>query len=524
MSHYKPDPNKSVNLSIDGFPVTVPEGTRILEAARKANIKIPTLCDCPGMGKRSVCRLCVVKCDGRDKPVAACAYDVWEGASIVTNSADLAAIRKMIVELLLANHPQECLTCIRNKKCELQSLAADFGIRKPPFSREAADRRPSETEGETLVRDMAKCIKCGRCVEVCQEVQTVKAINSSYRSVNYEICTPYRQALIDGPCVFCGRCAAACPVGAIYEYDQSAEVWAALNDSERHVTVQISAAMGTALESELGLPPGTVTGGRMVTVLKSIGFDTVFDSDYSVDTAVAEDGGELLYRINNSKKLPMITGCTPGLSRFIERFYPGLLEHLAVIRSPQRIFGSLVKTRYPKQLGLDPSRITTVSVMPCISFKFEARKQSTGGLRDVDIVLSTRELARMILQTGIDFNGLPESPFDCIKSFCFGDISPPGPGAGALGGMEAVLRRRHEVYTGKRPGPVIFKEPGAGIAEAEAELQGNKVKVLIANGLANARTVMESILMGKCDAVLVEIKNCSSCDASAGSIKEAGRS
>ncbi|MDR0584141.1 MAG: [FeFe] hydrogenase, group A [Treponema sp.] len=505
MSHHKPDPEKSVNLTIDGLPVTVSEGTSILEAARKAGVNIPTLCDHPGLGRRAVCRLCVVECDGGGKLKAACANNVWEGAKVVTGSARIMSVRKTILELLLANHPQDCLSCIRSKKCELQSLAATFGIRSLPFRREAPDLRPPETAAGTLVRDMAKCVKCGRCVEACQEGQTVRAINTSRRSVNFEISTPYEQALADGPCVYCGQCAAVCPVGAIYENDQTGEIRPLLGNSERHVVVQAAPPVGPALDDEIGLKRGTVTAGRMVGALKRLGFAKVFDSGFSADVTGMEEGHELLDRIKNGGRLPMITSCSPGWINFAETFYPDLSEHLSSCKSPQQMFGALVKTWYPRAAGIDPALITSVSIVPCIAKKFEARRpgMDSSGFRDVDIVLTTGELARMIKLSGVDFTGLPESPFDSFT----GDS--PGAGTGD-GVMEAALRTAYEAFTGKILAAVDFKElrGSRGIKQAEIDLKGTKMKALAVNGLANARRIMDSIRSGECDAALVEIISC----------------
>ncbi|MDR0316383.1 MAG: (2Fe-2S)-binding protein [Treponema sp.] len=469
MSHYKPDPNKNVNLIIDGLPVSVPEGTTILEAARKINVTIPTLCDYPELGRRAICRLCVVECDGRSKLVAACANDVWEGVNIVTNNIRILNIRKTIVELLLANHPQDCLVCVRSGKCELQKLAADLGIREQAFCREEENQKPPLKDSETLVRDMGKCVKCGRCVEVCQEIQSVRAINTACRSVNYEICAPYGQALSEGPCVFCGQCAAVCPVGAIYEYDQTAEVRAALNDNGQNVAVQIASQTGAALETEFGLPSGSITTGKLVSALKRLGFDKVFDAGVFADMARAEISGEILTRIKNKSKLPLINCCSQGSINFVKNFFPELAGHLSTCKNPRNVFGDLVK-------NLDSSRFTGISVS-CIAHKFEARQSGT-----IDVALTTRELGRMIKLSGIDFKTLPESPFDSI-----------------MGNSPAS-----ETFKA-----VNFKEADRGIIEAEYSLQGTTIKALAANGLANARKIMDSIKVGECKADIVEIMSCS---------------
>jgi NADH-quinone oxidoreductase subunit G/NADP-reducing hydrogenase subunit HndD len=508
MSHHKPDPNKNVTLTIDGLSVTVPEGTTILEAARKVGIHIPVLCDHPDLHKRAVCRLCVVECDGGGKLKAACANDVWEGVKVVTNNTRIQSIRKTIIEMILAEHPQDCLTCIRNQKCELQALAIQFGIRKLSFPQTAAVSSP-DVDTKTLVRDMAKCVKCGRCVDTCQETQTARAINTAHRSIHYEVTTPYDRPLIDGTCVYCGQCAAVCPVGAIYENDQTEEVWTALDNPERHVVVQTAPAVRVALGDDFGLPRGAITTGKMVTALKRLGFDKVFDTDFSADVTIMEEGHELLHRLQNGGKLPMITSCSPGWINFAEVFYPDLVGHLSSCKSPQQMFGALAKTYYPTVSGVDAAKITSVSIMPCIAKKFEAQRpeMNSSGYQDVDVVLTTRELARMIKLAGIDFEKLPESNFDNVM----GDSTGAAVIFGTSGGvMEAALRTVYEVVTGTTLGSVEFEgvRGHQGIKTAEVDLKGTKVKVLIANGLANARVVMDSIRKGECDATFVEIMSC----------------
>jgi iron only hydrogenase large subunit-like protein len=471
MSHHQPDPNNSVTLTIDGISVTVPEGTRILEAAKKVNVNIPTLCEHPDLCKRALCRICVVEADGRGKLIAACANDVWEGVSIVTVNQRLLGIRKTIIELILANHPQDCLSCIRSTKCELQSLALCLGVRGSLFENGAEEQSPQERspqkrqpqiESETLVRDMDKCVKCGRCVEVCQEVQTIRAINTSHRSHEYEISTPYKQALKDGPCVFCGKCASVCPVGAIYEHDQTAEVQSALrtalNDSGRKAIAQISPNLAAALNDELALAANTITAGKLVTAIKLLGFDKVYDASIAANAVNSEIEGEVQARKNGgllqgNAKLPVISGCSAGAANFVKNFYPDLADRLTAAESPRRYFALSLKSGYAKEAGLDSSSVTSVFFVPCIAQKYGA------GVKDeTDFALIAGELVRMLKLAGIVIDGLPEEPFDSVN--------------------------------------------------IDLPKQDTSVKKETVHGFAQARKVMEAIREGKCGAEWVEILNC----------------
>jgi len=451
MSHHQPDPNKNVNLIIDGIPVTVPEGTRILEAAKKVNVNIPTLCEHPELCKRALCRICVVEADGRGKLIAACANDVWEGVSIVTVNHRLLNIRKTIIELILANHPQDCLSCIRNKKCELQSLALSFGVGASLFENDAQERQP-QIESDTLVRNMDKCVKCGRCVEVCQEVQTIRAINTSHRSHEYEISTPYKQALEESFCTFCGKCAEVCPVGAIYEHDQSAEVRAALNDSNRKVIAQISPDFAAALNDELALAAGKITTGKLISAIKLLGFDKVYDATIAANAVNSGIEVEVQERKNGSRaKLPVISGCSEGVANFVKNFYPDLVDHLTNVKSPRRYFASVIKNSYAKEAGIELSNITSVSFLPGLAHKYGADDKT-------DFALTAGELARMLKLAGIVVETLSEEPFNSVN--------------------------------------------------VDLPKQNNSVKKEAVHGYAQARKVMEAIREGKYDAEWVEILNC----------------
>jgi len=489
MSHHQPNPNINVNLTIDGVPVTVPEGTRILEAAKKANVNIPTLCEHPDLCKRALCRICVVEADGRGKLIAACANDVWEGVSIVTNNQRLFNIRKTIIELILANHPQDCLSCIKNKKCELQSLALSFGVGggstgsaasaslfENSFSQNDTKKHAPQIESETLVRDMEKCVKCGRCVEFCQEVQTIRAINTSHRSHEYEISTPYKQTLKDSHCVFCGGCASVCPVGAIYEHDQSAQVTAALASLPDHCPVQpgsgvvrqgqkaiaqISPALAAAVNDELALAAGTgqqaaITAGKLVAAVKLLGFEKVYDAAIAANTVNAEIIDEVKQRENGSCKLPVISGCSAGAANFVKNFYPDLADHLAGTKGPRQYFASAIKAAYAKEAGIEPSKITTVSFVPCLPQKY-------GDNDKTDFAITAGELARMLKLAGIVAETLPEEPFDVLNT---------------------------------------------ELPKQDIGLQASSVKKETVHGYAQARKVMEAIREGKCDAGWVEICNC----------------
>lgn len=508
MGHHASDPNKIVNVTIDGIPVSCPETTLILDAAKMAGVDIPVLCYHPDLKVRATCRICVVEVKGQRKLKTACGNEVWDGAEFITNSPTIRQARKDVLELILAEHPQDCLKCVRSTSCELQKLARDFGISKPLFKNEAK-QLPIEDSNGAIVRDMSKCVKCGRCVEMCQEVQTVGAINTAHRSIEYEIATAFNRPLQDTTCVFCGQCISVCPVGALYEKDETEKVWQALGNQDKHVVVQVAPAVRVALGEEFGMAPGSITTGKMVAALRRLGFDKVFDTDFSADVTIMEEGSELLERMSKGGALPLITSCSPGWINFVEGFYPELLPNVSTCKSPQQMFGALVKTYYPQKAGIDPSKIVSVSIMPCVAKKREsARPEMNGsGYRDVDVVLTTRELARMIKQSGFDFNKLADEEFDAPMGISTGAAVIFGTSGGV---MEAALRTVYEVVTGKELANVDFKDIRGltGVKEAEVDLDGKKVKVAIANGLKNARVILDKIKAGECDYQFVEIMCC----------------
>ena len=501
-----------VTLTIDNRIVTVAPGTTILEAAKKLGIKIPTLCTWPEIGHApGACRVCMTEVEGQRGLIAACAFSASDGMVVHTSTERVRAARKMVVELLLANHPQECNFCVRSGNCELQKVAETVGIRRARFNDpDLATEGMIDKSSPAIVRDSRKCILCHRCVAVCEQIQTVSVLTPAFRGSKIKVVPTFDIPLIESNCVACGQCIMACPVGALYEKDDIDEVWKAINNPSKHVVVQEAPAIRAALGEEFGMLPGSLVTGKMITALRMLGFDKVFDTNFTADLTIIEEGNELLKRVKDGGKLPMITSCCPGWIKFCEHFYPDLLDHLSTCKSPQQMFGALVKTYYAEQAKIDPQDIVSVSIMPCTSKKFEAQRpeMNSSGYRDVDYVLTTRELARMIREAGIDFLNLPDGLHDAPM----GEYTGAGTLFGVTGGvMEAALRTVYAVVTGENMRDLnITPVRGLqGVKEAAVEVGPlGEIKIAVAHGLGNARKLMELIREGKTDYTFIEIMGC----------------
>ncbi|HQD79535.1 MAG: NADH-dependent [FeFe] hydrogenase, group A6 [Bacillota bacterium] len=500
-----------ITLTIDGKSVCASPEMTILEAARTVGIKIPTLCWHEDLGSPSVCRVCVVEIEGQNTLQPACSYPVSQGMTVRTNTPRVRNARRMAIELLLAHHPDDCLSCQRNLKCELQQLAADFGIREIRFER-VSRKIPRDESTPSLVRDADKCINCRRCIEACEKIQGVAVLSTVNRGFDSVVLPAFGDDLDSVVCVLCGQCTLACPTGAIVERDDTGKVWDALADPNMHVVVQTAPAIRASLGEELGLPAGSIVTGKLVAALRKIGFDRVFDTDFAADLTIMEEGHELLDRIQKGNApLPLLTSCSPGWINFVERFYPDLLPHVSTCKSPQQMFGAVAKTYYAERADIDPARIFVVSIMPCTAKKYECQRPEmrSSGFQDVDAVLTTRELGRMIREIGIDFDSLPEEEYDAPMGISTG----AGAIFGATGGvMEAALRTVYAVVTGRElseDGLEFHDVRGLeGIKEAEVDLEGATVRVAIAHGLGNARKVMETIRTGEAPWQFVEIMCC----------------
>jgi iron-only hydrogenase group A len=503
--------DKMISLTIDNQRVEAPEGATILEAAKLAGINIPTLCALPEIHHTpGACRVCVVEVERARGLVAACVYPIAKEMKVKTNSERVRKARKRVVEFLLSDHPQDCNICQKHGNCELQRVAEMVGVREVTIPRTEFLKHRIDESSPSLIRDASKCINCLRCVEVCSEIQAVNCLTPEGRGFKSKVVPAMGADLMDAACVMCGQCSVVCPTGAIIERDDTAKVWAALEDPTKHVVVQEAPAIRAQLGEEFGLPVGTLVTGRMIAALRRLGFDKVFDTNFTADLTIIEEGNELLKRAKTGGVLPMITSCSPGWIKFIEHFYPTLLPNLSTCKSPQQMFGALAKTYYASIAGIDPKDIFSVSIMPCTAKKFEAARpeMNASGHRDVDAVLTTRELGRMIKEAGIDFVNLPEADFDAPM----GQYTGAATIFGATGGvMEAALRTVYAVVVGKNlPSLDITPVRGLeGVKEAALEIGPlGEVRVAVAHGLGNARRLMDKIVDGTAKYAFIEIMAC----------------
>ena len=500
---------KLINLTIDNIPVTVPQGTTILEAARAAGIKIPSLCFLKDINEIGACRICVVEVKGARSLVASCVYPVNEGMVVYTNTERVRHSRRLTMELILSNHRMDCLTCPRNTNCELRQLASDLGI---DMVRYAGDNILPQIEDSALhlVRDNSKCVLCRRCVSVCRKLQSVGVIGPNERGFMTHIGSAFDRDLAEVDCVSCGQCIVACPTGALSEKDSTAEVMAALADPTKHVVVGPAPSVRVQLGESFGMPIGSNVEGKMVSALRRLGFDKVFDVDAAADITIMEEGTEFLHRLQNGGTLPLITSCSPGWIRFCEQHYPEFLPNLSSCKSPQQMFGALVKSYYAEKAGIDPKDIYVVSIMPCTAKKYECKREEqrmANGCMPVDASLTTRELARMITQAGMMFNHLPDGEFDPMLGISTGASVI----FGATGGvMEAALRTVVEKVTGKEMSNLEYHEVRGteGIKEASYELPGKTVRVCVASGLANAKKVLDGMKSGELQYDFIEFMAC----------------
>ncbi|MFR5313986.1 MAG: NADH-dependent [FeFe] hydrogenase, group A6 [Clostridia bacterium] len=497
-----------INLTIDDQKISVPKGTTILQAAKQAGIDIPTLCFLKEINEVGDCRMCIVEVEGRKGFATSCIQTVEEGMVVHTHTPNVLEARHVILDLIISNHSKDCLTCTRSGNCELQSLATKFNVLQVEFEGERTEHEIDDLS-PSIVRDFNKCILCRRCVAACKNVQKIGAIDCINRGFESCISTVGDHSLNDVNCTFCGQCIEACPTGALHEKETINDVWTKLKDPDSIVIVQTAPAVRVALGEEFGMGIGINVTGKMVTALKRLGFDKVFDTNTGADLTIMEEANEFINRFKNNDNLPMITSCSPGWVKYIEMNYPELLPHLSSCKSPHEMFGAIIKTYYAKKENIDPKKIYVVSVMPCIAKKFERQREEMkeGELFDVDNVITTRELARMIKQANIEFTKLEDSKFDSPM----GEATGAGAIFGVTGGvMEAALRTAQDTLTGESLPQIDFEEVRGtqNIKRANIEIAGKEIKVVAASGLANAKTILEEIKQGKADYQFVEIMAC----------------
>ena len=499
---------ETVTLTIDGIEIKAKKGTTILQAARSVGIDIPTLCFLKEINEVGDCRMCIVEVEGRRGFATSCIQKVEEGMKVHTNTPDVLEARKVILDLILSNHVKECLTCTRSGNCELQELTQKLNVTNIEFPGEIQNHEIDD-KSPSIVREFNKCVLCRRCVATCKNVQKIGAIDCTGRGFESCISTTYDNSLNDVDCTLCGQCIESCPTGALHEKESINDVWAKIKDTDTYVVVQTAPAVRVAIGEEFGMPIGTNAKGKMVTALRRLGFDKVFDTNTGADFTIMEEANEFIERIQTNGVLPMITSCSPGWVRFAEKNYGECLEHLSSCKSPHQMFGALIKSYYVEKYGIDRNKICTVSVMPCVAKKYECTRpeMEVDGVRDVDYVLTTRELARMIKQANIDFVKLEESNFDDPM----GEASGAGAIFGTTGGvMEAAIRTAVDTLENRSIDKIEYQEVRGekGIKEATLNIAGNEIKIAVASGLANARKIMEQIKSGKSPYHFVEIMAC----------------
>jgi len=489
---------ETVNMKINGQPVQVPADFNVLQAAKRMNINVPTLCYHPDLPAWAACGICVVKMENSPKMVRACATPVTEGMGIITHDPELHAIRKTVIELILSTHPDDCLMCGRNRTCELQKLAADYGVRAQPYEIRLKDI-PRDESTTSIILNPEKCIKCGRCVQVCQKLQGVWALEFLGRGDGTEIAPAANLLLDDSPCIKCGQCSAHCPVGAIFERDQTSEFLDAINDPEKHVVAQIAPAVRVAIGEAFDLEPGTICTGQTYASLRRLGVDAVFDTNFAADLTIMEEGSEFVSRLTTGGELPQITSCCPAWTDYMEKYYPDMIPNFSTAKSPMMMQGAMTKTYYAEKNGIDPKNIYSVAIMPCTAKKFEIHRDEnmySSGQPDMDLVLTTREISRLIKASGIDFAALPEEEADSL----IGAYSGAGTIFGNTGGvMEAAVRTAYNLVTGENMVDVNINAVRGmeGIKKGEVDIKGTKVKIAVAHGMANVSELLEEIREAK---------------------------
>ena len=498
-----------VHITIDGKPLAIERGTTIMEAAEQIGIHIPRLCYHPDLSLEGACRVCIVDVKDMGYYMASCSVQVWEGMEVETNSPDIRQARRDIVELLLDNHPKECQTCERDGNCELQDLAYTLGVRERLFEGERKDP-PIDDQSTAIIRDPHKCVLCGRCIRVCAEVQGVHNLSQHGRGFTTVVAPAHGTSMDDSVCIQCGQCVNVCPTAALVEQKHTDLVWDALADPTKHVVVHTAPSIRAAIGEGFGFPPGTPCTSKMVTALRLLGFDAVFDTNFSADLTIMEEANEFLERLEGGGPLPILTSCSPGWVNFLEKFYPGLIPHASTCKSPMSMMSTLLKTYYAETQGLEPESIFVVAVMPCVAKKYESRRpehRMPDGTPHTDAVVTTREAIWMIKSYGIDFASLPDGRFDLPLGLSTG----AGDIFGTTGGvMEATLRTASHKLTGKPAEDLDFTDVRAveGLREASIEIGGTTLNVGVANGITNAKALLDKVVNGEKDFHIIEIMAC----------------